>query len=236
MRVEISYYSEIGSRENNEDMISVTESDATLLAMAADGLGGDGCGELASKKTVSTVVSELLCEELNVNTLVRAVQHANSDVIKMQTDGAKMKTTVAVCWMNETTAVTANVGDTRIYHIRRRKIVYQSMDHSVAQLAVLGGVISADEIRTTKDRNKLVRAIGSQQDIQIDTKVLELLPGDYILICTDGFWEHVREDEICLILSQVSTASEWLRQMRMRVEEAGGNRLDNHSAIAKRII
>lgn len=235
MNIEVAYYSDIGGRQFNEDAVSVTESDTGMLAIVADGLGGHGGGELAAKRSVSMVTGELLCAVPNESALVSAIEKANASILAMQNAEVQMKTTIAACWITGNRGFLANVGDTRIYLIRGEEIIYQSIDHTVAQLAVLGGAITAEEIRTTKDRNKLLRALGSGTELKIDTKVLELKPQDRFLICSDGFWEYITEPELLCFLHGNETASAWLNAMRKHIEEKGDSRMDNHSAIVLRI-
>ena len=235
MNIEVAYYTEIGGRKFNEDAVSVTESDTGMLAIVSDGLGGHGGGQMASKQCVSKVAGELLCMLPNEASLVSAIEKANASILAMQNDEVQMKTTIAVCWINGSKGFLANVGDTRIYLIREQEIIYQSIDHTVAQLAVLGGAITADEIRTNKDRNKLLRALGSSSELKIDTKVLEVKPQDRFLICSDGFWEHIKEQDILKQLREHETASAWMNAMRKQIERTGGDKMDNHSAIALRI-
>ena len=234
MNVDISYYSAMGKRTQNEDTISVLESGNSVLALVADGLGGHGGGDDASRVAVSSINSELQNCMVTADALIDAITNANQKVCESQTDEVKMKTTIAALWLNGNAAVVANVGDSRIYQIRKGKIIYQSVDHSVAPMAVYAGEITADQIRGNSDRNKLIRALGSESDVNPDSKVLCVEPDDYFLLCSDGFWELITESEMLNILNRSKDVTDWLKIMRNYVETNGRRNMDNHSAVAIR--
>ena len=143
-----------------------------------------------------------------------------------------MRTTMAALWLGDYGALAANVGDSRIYQFREDRIVYQSLDHSVAQMAVLVGELEQSEIRRSKDRNKLIRVLGDENDPKVDLQPLLVKPGDRFLLCSDGFWEPVTEEKMLQTMAQSTTAQQWLSQMRRIVEQAGNPNQDNHTAIA----
>ena len=101
-----------------------------------------------------------------------------------------------------------------------------------AQLALWAGDITPAELRTCKDRHRLTRALGAQDDVTVDIAHLELAPGDGLLLCSDGFWEKIQESEMAYDLSGASTALQWLEAMRARLAARGAHTGDNHSAIA----
>lgn len=229
MNVNMAYYSACGGREKNEDSVSLLEGSCGMLAIVADGLGGHADGEVASRQAVTTLNELLLAEPLSRTALDGAIRQANEAIFARQTPRSAMKTTIAALWLDQGLALAAHVGDTRIYQIRDGEIIYQSVDHSVAQLAVLVGEITADDLRHHSDRNKLVRALGAQHDLKIEHKALDVEPGDRFLLCSDGFWEPVLEREMLMTAAVYKTADQWLAAMRKIAEKAPR---DNHSAVA----
>lgn len=231
MNISAAYYSEIGGREKNEDAVSILETGDTVLVVVADGLGGHLNGEIASNQAVRALNSGVVDSRVSVVKLREAVEQANTDI---WTDHAAsgMKTTVAALWFEEQAALAANVGDTRIYQFRNGAVIFQSRDHSVAQMAVWAGDIRPEDVRTCKERHKLTRALGSQEEVSVDIAHLELEPGDALLLCSDGFWEKIWETEMAYDLAGASTASKWLEKMRERITERGAGEGDNHSAAA----
>ena len=106
------------------------------------------------------------------------------------------------------------------------------MDHSLSQLAVALGEISAEEIRHHCDRNQFTRALGVKADPKTDIDMLHVQPDDAFLLCSDGFWEHILEKEMLEMLHTAKDAEAWLSDMRKRVESRMGPNADNSTAIA----
>lgn len=231
MNMDISYYTSAGGRQNNEDFVSLMENNDTIIASVADGLGGHASGEVAAQLAVKTVNTELINKKQSVAALEKTFTAANLAVLK-NAQANKMKTTLAVVWASKTKALLATVGDTRIYHFRNNEIIFQSIDHSVSQMAVMAGEITHGQIRGHKDRNKLVRVIGHRENVKPDITEVTLEPRDAILICSDGFWENIIENEMCRVLSRSKDSKEWLAEMRKAAESVMSPDNDNHSAVA----
>lgn len=231
MNMDISYYTSVGGRQNNEDFVSLMENNDTIVASVADGLGGHDSGEIASQLAVKTVNSELTNKVLSVVALEKAILTANMAVLKNAEEN-KMKTTLAVAWATKRKALFATVGDTRIYHFRNNEIIFQSTDHSVSQMSVMAGEITTGQIRGHKDRNKLVRVLGHKENVKPDIVDVNLEPRDAILICSDGFWENIIENEMCRVLSHSKDSREWIAEMRKIAESVMPIDNDNNSAIA----
>lgn len=231
MDISVSYYSAEGGRSHNEDAVYLCEHEDNVLAMVADGLGGLTHGDRAARMAVKTISSRLAMEDISTSVLTSAVEQANSDIFSQQC-GEKMCTTISALWLNSDRACICHVGDSRIYQFRNGKVVFQSKDHSVSQMAVLIGEIEESEIRGHKDRNRLVRALGAASTVKPDTDMLDIREGDAFLLCSDGFWELILEESMEEYLNASADAGEWLNRMRRHVEEKQDNDSDNNSAIA----
>lgn len=230
MHINYSEYSSIGGRSKNEDMVQITSYPGSTVALVADGLGGHGDGDEASRLAVH-VISQSLCDGAVSRTLMEnAIKKANERILMQHKTGSDMKTTIAALWLGEDQVCAAHVGDTRIYQFRNQRIVYQSVDHSVSQIAVTLGEITTEEIRCHQDRNHLTRALGSRPDVRIDVDMLDVQTGDAFLLCSDGFWELVWEQEMLEDLSKASGAEEWLAAMSRRVESRMVSDSDNSTA------
>jgi len=232
MNISAAYYSSIGNRGKNDDNISLLENRDNIIAIVADGLGGESDGGIASLTTIQTINARLSGSRSTAEHIEKAIANTNDEIIKLQDNGRRMKSTVAILCICKAKAIAATVGDTRIYQFRRNKVIYQSTDHSVSQMSVSVGEINIDEIRGHVDRNRLTRALGSKNTVEVDTTELVSIAGDAFLLCSDGFWEHVRESEMSEDLSLSNNADEWLSKMRKRVETRISPTGDNHSAIA----
>ena len=232
MDISVSYYSATGSRENNEDAASIQECRNGLLALVADGLGGHAKGEVASGIAAATINRQLMNKTPDEDALVEAIQMASDEIYKAQEGENRMRTTVAAAWIGDYMGLVANVGDSRIYQFRDGEIIYQSVDHSVAQMAVLVGEMRAEEIRNNPDRNKLIRVLGNEKAPKVDCESISIQRGDRILICSDGFWEPVEESVMAFTSKNSATAKEWLEKMKKVIAYADRPEQDNHTAIA----
>ncbi len=229
-------YTSPGGREINEDTGLVRElGKHRILALVADGLGGHGGGELASR-TVAEMIEEFSAKEKNASAEVVAswISAANERVLSMQTAECEMKTTLVMLLIQGNAALWAHVGDSRLYHFIDGKLSEQTMDHSVSQMAVLSGEITADEIRGHIDRNRLLRAVGRQGELKAEISKEVPLKGHShsFLLCSDGFWEYVLEEEMERTLQESDRAEQWVMKMveLLRTRVKPGN--DNHTAVA----
>lgn len=229
MNLSLSYYSGLGKRTNNEDSVSVLESVNGILAVVADGLGGQDNGEYASRQAVKTINDRLTGESISPQKMIDAILAANEEICALQDIHPGAQTTIAAVWLGEGFAEAVHVGDTRIYQFRGDTILYQSADHSVAQLGVMAGDITPGEVRTNRDRNKLFRVLGDRRVPKIAEKLLDIQPGDRLLLCSDGFWEGILEADMLRCARLTESAEPWLRQMRSIAEPAA---TDNNTAIA----
>jgi serine/threonine protein phosphatase PrpC len=135
------------------------------------------------------------------------------------------------------TAIWAHLGDTRIYLFRRNRIECVTKDHSLVQQFIDAGYCKADQLRTHPQRSKLFAAIGAETDtaLCLPQKPIELEDGDSFLICTDGFWEWIDEDEMETALSMATSANAWLADMARTVGKRGcipATQPDNYTAFA----
>lgn len=226
-------YTDVGGRPYNEDSVGTVRTDeARFCAVLADGLGGHGGGEIASKEAVAVILDgwegtttpEHLCE---------LIQNAHRKILALQTLSCKMKTTVVVLAVEPDFIQWAYVGDSRLYHFIDGRLVFQTRDHSASQIAVLMGQIRAEEIRFHEDRSRLFRALGQENGIAVDAQEEALGPGKHaFLLCSDGFWEYVYENEMEKELETAASPEDWLAGMKRRLDKRAGTGNDNNTAIA----
>lgn len=229
MNISMSYYSHIGRRANNEDSMAAIETSDGMIAVVADGLGGHQNGEYASREAVNTLSRLLIDEEISEDGLEDAILAADEAVRQLHGTAPGALTTIAALWISGSRAIAANVGDTRIYQFRDGKVQFQSTDHSAAQLAVLAGEITPEQIRGHADRNKLIRVLGAESAPRVAQTMLDVRSGDCFLLCSDGFWEQISEDKMLSIASRHTEADGWLGEMRETVVPRAK---DNNTAIA----
>lgn len=223
-------YSDIGKRGNNEDACNLVQNGDTLIAIVADGLGGHANGEIASKIAVSMVPQLLSGKAFDEDELGYAILETSDAICETKSDSF---TTVASLWVEGNSAIAAHVGDSRIYQFRDGKVVFQSEDHSIVQVAISLGELPKDACRNHSDRNKVYRVLGDENEKpKMDACELEVLPGDRFLLCSDGFWEPVTEEEMQATLRLSPTPEAWLEAMAALVRKADDPKQDNNTAIA----
>ncbi|HNA57119.1 MAG TPA: serine/threonine-protein phosphatase, partial [Chitinophagales bacterium] len=126
-----------------------------------------------------------------------------------------------------------HVGDSRLYCFREGRIIWQTRDHSISQSMVDAGYLKKDELRSSPVRNQLYAALGNGDHFEADILPNEfaLNDGDIFLMCSDGLWEYVEENEMEWMLSSSSSASEWIAELEKQVVMRGHQRQDNYSAV-----
>ncbi len=149
--------------------------------------------------------------------------------------GKKMKTTGVSVSLDEKKVYVGHVGDSRAYIFTKNKVRCRTIDHSIPQMLVLSGEIKESEIRNHPDRSSLLRVIGVEWDNPMCDimKPISKRKVQAILLCSDGFWELIEENEMCETLRAAGNVDEWLRMMIDIVRANGiGRNMDNYSAIA----
>ena len=232
MTIRFASYSDIGGRACNEDTVKIHPTQDAVLAVVADGLGGHGNGDLASAEA-ARVICESWNGEIDPGGLAECMQKAHRAVQALQENGRyAMKTTAVVLAADRICAAWAHAGDTRMYHFINGSLHIQTRDHSASQVAVMLGNITADQIRFHEDRSRVLRALGQDGELKIESALTALEPGKVhaFLLCTDGFWEYVLENEMEKDLADAESPEDWLNAMRARLAERISEGNDDNSA------
>jgi protein phosphatase len=214
--------SDVGRRRKaNQDFCAEFPGvSGAMLLVCCDGMGGHQGGEVASQLAVATIGEAFGAADGDPGTrLERAFKEANRRVRERAASDAKLDgmgtTAVALYFDGATTAWVASVGDSRAYRARRGSVEQLTNDHSVvAELLRLGRITAAEAAR--QPHNQLARAIGAEDDVEVDTAKHDALDGDRWLLCSDGLWNLVDEREIAERLHRESPQD----AARMLVESA----------------
>lgn len=220
-----------GDRESNEDAVRVRDTlPEGICAVLADGLGGHGGGAQASQ-TAAAVICDGWTAAATPDSLLRLTQEANRRILSLQTPSCQMKTTAVVLSVTGGRFDWASIGDSRLYHFLNGALCWQTTDHSASQLAVLLGQINQVEIRFHEDRSRLYRALGLRNSPGAEAGTIPWSEGLHaFLLCSDGFWEPVKEDEMEKTLRSAQNPEDWLSRMCALLEQRETR--DNYSAIA----
>jgi len=199
--------SDIGhGRTENQDAFHVDAAGG--LFVVADGIGGHRGGGVAAQATVAGL-RHLLNKTpkarivRTTHWLRKAIRLLNASVFSQgaRSDALRgMGSTLACLLIRNRTAYVANMGDSRVYLLRRRRLIRLTEDHTLTALLVREGEISAKDAATHPGRGHLTRYIGMGQDVNPDVSKVRVTAGDRFLLCTDGLWNVLRDAQIKGIL------------------------------------
>ncbi len=225
-------------RTINQDSIFLsTEPIGKLpnLFIVADGMGGHKAGDVASKAAIEKFVKFICSTHMldPVNVLNAGILNVNEEIFEMANsnkDYNGMGTTFVACVIMEKHAYIANVGDSRLYVINRN-IEQITKDHSLVEDMVRMGVIAPDAAKNHLKKNVITKAIGVQGSNAAapDIFELDLIPGDEILLCSDGLTNMVGDDEIRDIVKSNESLELAVSKLIAQANENGGK--DNISAV-----
>jgi serine/threonine protein phosphatase PrpC/CRP-like cAMP-binding protein len=198
-------------RDHNED--SILLDPALNLYIVCDGMGGHAAGEVASQHAVRTVqrvigenkavleefgkrhdVSEI--RERTIQLLETAVNQACSEIFAMATaDSGKagMGTTLVMMMVVNGKGLMAHVGDSRLYMVRQGQIHQLTEDHSYTAEMIKRGKMTREQARQSPYANVITRAVGIQKNVQVDTLLFDIIPGDTFLLCSDGLHGYTED-------------------------------------------
>lgn len=206
-------------RTVNQDSYGHAATQHAELFIVADGMGGAKGGELASAIAVNVIPRLALRHggRLTEASLKEAIENANKVIFKKsKNDEAHtgMGTTVVAFGVVGTLGIIGFVGDSRIYRFRDSHITCISKDHTLVQELVDSGAISAEEAVNHPVSHVITRSLGPAESVQVDIEMLSdpLRTGDRFLLCCDGLYNHVQEEEFqtALVESDIETVAEKL--------------------------
>src|SRR5918999_4914123 len=213
-------------RENNEDALLVGEGEDETLFAVADGIGGFEAGEVAS-----SIVIDVLKRLRPDASFEQAIREANRRVLAAGRGDEKLSgmgtTVVAVRFRGtqaEPVAEVAHVGDSRAYLVRDSEIKPVTEDHSLVAELVRSGDLTRAQAAEHPQKNLITRALGAEDEVEVDTVVLPVEAGDRFLLCSDGLTDMVPEARIAEILSDSpDDPEEPARSLVSAALEAGGS-------------
>ena len=216
-------YAELSSpgpaRENNEDFVGYWQPqtieekrDRGAVVALADGVGGMDKGEVASRLAVETALQtfqQAAAGQTPPQLLTQMFNTANRAVYDkgMEDHGkSRMATTLAAVVLRNNEIVVGNVGDSRVYLVRKAQIKQLSTDHTYTGMQQKFGLISEQDAKTSANRSVLTRSVGNELMIRVDVETVTVFKGDRLVLCSDGLYAHVADSEIADIVSCYSPA------------------------------
>ena len=235
--IKTAYLTDTGrKRELNEDYIYACENpvgNLPNLFIVADGMGGHNAGDYASDFTVNTMVEEITASfEKNPSIIFqKAINVANQklrEIASKDTSKRGMGTTVVAATCMGRYLQVANVGDSRLYVVNDT-IKQITTDHSYVEEMIRRGSLQRENARSNPNKNIITRAVGAKNDIQADIYVVELKPGDLLLMCSDGLSNMLEDEEMRMIIKRQRDIVEMVEELVKAANEIGGK--DNISVI-----
>jgi protein phosphatase len=239
------------SREHNEDSLghvvpaspAQVQSQGWLFAIA-DGVGGQENGEIASRLAIDTVVAgfrKIPKGIMHVSLLPRLVQEANSAVYDAghvdsghgKARGSQMGTTLVACALRFDSAVISHVGDSRCYLFRDGVGAQLTRDHTMAAEQFRLGILSQAEASTGDNRHILTRCLGNELFVAADTVTVNVIPGDVLVLCSDGLHGSVPDARMRELIYSTSDLESAASRLVAAANDAGG--LDNISVQILRV-
>ena len=246
--------SDIGkARQTNEDTFLVLKSLVRTepellpvgLLIVADGMGGHSRGEeassLATRVAASVIAREILLPVLAKQgsdignrpiheILIEATMSANLAVSEMESDAG---TTLTLALVLGHSSYVAHVGDTRAYYLDDNTLKQITQDHSLVNRLVELGQISSEEAHKHPQRSFLYRAVGQGSELKVDTHFQPLKDDSHLILCSDGLWNAVSEEEILDVIRSSPSPQEACNMLIGLANECGGE--DNITVVVARI-
>ena len=230
--MQIGFRTDVGrKRKNNQDAVGIYENQQNLrLAIVADGMGGHQAGDIASHLTVSEIgqaweTTKLTEQEEVIQWLLTVIQAENETIFEkgqQNPEQTGMGTTIVAVAFLEQGVVLAHVGDSRFYLLRQGKIKQITEDHSLVNELVKLGEITPEEAVHHPRKNFLARSLGIPGTVEIDLSQIVTLPGDKLLVCSDGLTNMVSDEEILKIVTTAPDLETALETLVQVANENGG--------------
>ena len=241
LQVEVAGKTDVGCvRANNEDNFGYDSRYG--IYVVCDGIGGQASGEVASKMGVDTVLRyfrdaaesggypqvgdplEGISERGQA--LASAIRLANRTIHETgqhQVGRAGMGSTMVAALVHDDALSIANVGDSRIYLIRQGSIQQLTQDHSLVMEQVRRGYITLEQAAKSEMQNIILRALGSEDTVEVDVEDLVLLPDDILLMSSDGLTKYLKDDELLKIVSSSASLERACDGLIAAAKERGGD-------------
>jgi protein phosphatase len=234
-------------RTHNEDSISADPDIG--LATVADGMGGYNAGEVASGIAVAMIPAEMrkLRAELDIERAsdseiekrveeqARKVNAAIFNAAEKDAQYAGMGTTLVFALWHRNKVTVGHLGDSRMYRLRGDGIEQITKDHSWIQEQIDSGLLTEEQARTSKKKNLITRACGIDPNVVPEVHTHPVEQGDIYLLCSDGLYGMVPDDEICLTVSSLKSNLTLAAQQLVQMANDNGGR-DNISVILVHVL
>jgi serine/threonine protein phosphatase PrpC len=252
LSIQVAGKTDVGAvRKNNEDNFGY---DTRLgIFIVCDGMGGAAAGEVASRLGVETVLTYFREAARNHgfaaigepiegvsesgNALASAIHLANSAIYEAGASSETkrgMGSTIVAALIKGNLFSIAHVGDSRIYLVRHGAIQQLTNDHSLVMEQVRRGMISREQAEKSEMQHIIIRALGSDETVEPDVDDLIALPGDVLLLASDGLTKHVKDEWMLGIINEALTLEQACNDLIDSAKGHGGD--DNITCVLIRLV
>ena len=196
------------------------------------GMGGQLAGEVASAITIETIAAGLKDQVPEGDGLAGLLERANARIVERAAADRTMRgmaTTCTLMRVDPQRAVVAHVGDSRAYLHRQGSLRQLTEDHSIVGSMVRERILTPEAAAKHPRRHVVLRALGQRDTVEVDVVEVDLLPGDRLLLCTDGLTSMIGSESISGVLGAAPTPDEAAEQLIVLANDAGGE--DNVTAV-----
>jgi len=204
-----------------------------------DGVGGQRAGEVASQTAADTIEEALThysADGNSIETIRRAIAFANRDIYEMaESDPAykTMATTIALIHIDANRVTVAHVVDSRVYRLEDGRFARETVDHTDLNDDIRAGRIGKEEAPALEDRNVINRALGVDNVVDVEVKSILAREGARFLLCSDGIYRHMSDDEIAGVLAENKDPQRAADELKRIVHQRGAD--DNLTAVVVQI-
>lgn len=231
--------SRIGGRKENQDSAGFQDTTLGAVIVVCDGMGGMNGGRMASSLAVRTILNTIASAPADADRkgiLVKAIKNANEAILAFGAEYpsyAGMGSTATVIIVSRHSVVAAYVGDSRIYQLRGKKKIFRTFDHSMVFEMVKRKALTEEQARLSAQSNIILKALGVSANVDPDVVELSYRKGDRFILCTDGFWGAMPEEEFLGDVSDNGETDKVLAEVMTKVDGIGhrsGGSHDNLTA------
>jgi serine/threonine protein phosphatase PrpC len=240
MQFSVYQESHLGGRKVNQDRMGYSFTRDALLLVLADGMGGHLHGEIAAQLALQVISQRFQQhatpyvkgpERFLEESLLAAHQEIHRYRLAHQL-AETPRTTVVACLIQFNSATWAHCGDSRLYWMRAGQILARTRDHSHVESLIAKGLAAPSERATHPDRNKLYNCLGASAAPKIELSGrASLLPGDQMLLCSDGLWAMLPDQELAERM-RTQTVVRAVPDMLSAALALAGRHADNATALA----
>ena len=236
---QLSMASDIGGRSEQQDCLEILSSDSSdsHLVVVADGMGGHRDGALAARTVIETARRHFSAGPPSDPRafLERLCLDAHGEISGLGADEARSPgSTCVALYLDGPEAYWAHVGDSRLYHFRKGRLINRTEDHSVAQLMVSQGRLRESDAAVSALQNQLYMRLGGNERPDPEFGASEVEADDVFMLCSDGFWSSVETEEALASLRDAPDESDSAGRLVELARERGGATGDNISLVVMR--